>query len=236
MRIPQWLLLLLSAFLLATGSSAQTVTWGNDLASNNLQNGADGFLDESFKFELGTFADTSGGQPGTPFDPASGEYVTLDTLWKPIDFAISPADSGWNPVTRTFAGLANIIESALTPNVGTTDGISASTDLFADPDLVPGGEQIYLWIHNGTLFSGSDATETGLFTGDSWKTKNFNVLSFPLELNLTDLNTVIYGQKLPTGLQTVALKTVPEPTVGLSLLLGSFVLFGVRRRKLAVSR
>ncbi|MEZ5325584.1 MAG: PEP-CTERM sorting domain-containing protein [Verrucomicrobiales bacterium] len=221
----------LVAFPSLQNAHAQTVTWGNDLLSNTLLNSSGGFLDESFKFEIGTFADTTGGQPGTPYDPALEPYSSLQSFWKPIDFAVAPADAGWNTTTRTFAGSVNLTETAVGSNLAKTDGIPGSNDLFADPDLVPGGEQIYLWVHNGTLLSGGDATEAGLFTTDSWKMKNFEVLTFPVELNVSSLDQALYGQSLKNGLQTaVVSQSVPEPSVATLFLFAGVALLGRRRR------
>ena len=144
MKIRSSLSLLSAIVLLASFQDveAQTVTWGNDLLSNSLFNSTGGFLDGSFKFEIGDFADTSSSQPGTPFDPTLEVYSGLHSFWKPIDYAVEPASSGWNPVTRTFAGSVNLAETAPGSNVAMTDGVPGSTSLFADPDLVPGGEKI----------------------------------------------------------------------------------------------
>ena len=227
MRISRRLIILgsLLAIGLATQGIGQTITWGNDLSSNNLKTSTGSFLDDSFIFEIGTFADLSGGQPGNPLDPAIPAYPTLHEFWKPIDFAFSPPESGWNTTTRTFAGSATIVESAFGSNLGFTDAVSGSTDQFADPDLVPGGEQIFLWIHNGTLHGGGDATEKALFTASFWTTRDFDALSFPLELNLSAVDTSIYGTSLRDGLQTI-----PEPSVGSFLILAGIALWRIRTR------
>ena len=216
-------------------SHALTVSWGNDLLSNDLQNASGGFLDSSFSFEVGTFADTGSGQPGTAVDPASLSYAALQDFWKPIDFAVSPAASGWDPAPRIFAGSANLTETAIGSNVGDTDGVSGSVDLFADPDAISGGEQMYVWVHNGTLHSGSNATEAALFTAAAWTIKDYETHTFPIEINLSDATINVVGDTNQAGfdLQTATVIPIPEPGICALLLLAAGAL-PLRRKRISI--
>lgn len=212
-------------------SSALTISWGNDLATNVLQQSDTTTLDNTFKFELGTFADTSGGQPGVVVDPSGISYSNWNTIWKPIDSGTDGA--GWDPVTQTFSRESDIIETPSGSDLGQTSEIGGSTDFFADPQYdpanIPGGEKLYLWVHNGTLFGGSDATEAALITSTAWNIPDYETHTFPFAVDLGDADTAVLGSISVKDVD-LRLQAVPEPTASTLVLLTAGLMCLRRKR------
>ncbi|MEZ5323645.1 MAG: PEP-CTERM sorting domain-containing protein [Verrucomicrobiales bacterium] len=203
--------------LVATDTKALTISWGNDLATNTLQESNGTALGAEFKFELGTFTDHSGGQPGTAIDPSGVSYSTWDTFWKPIDFAVDGA--GWDPGLGTFARESDLIETAVGSNLARPTALGTSTDFFSDPQGgITGGEKLYLWVHNGTVLGGSDATQAALITATGWLIPDYETHTLPFEMNLQNADTAVVGS-LSVKDVNLQLAAVPEPSAAALLLL-----------------
>lgn len=215
----------------APDTEALTISWGNDLATNTLHKSNNTALGAEFKFELGTFTDHSGGQPGTAIDPSVVSYSTWDTFWKPIDFAVDGA--GWDPVLRIFARESDLVETPVGSNLAQPAALGSSTDFFSDPQGgISGGEKLYLWVHNGTVLGGSDATQAALVTATGWLIPDYETHTLPFEMNLQDADTAVVGSVTVKDVN-LQLAAVPEPSAAVLLLLTAVggLAFSRKRRR-----
>lgn len=194
-----------------------TVSWGSSF--NDLLFTSTGQpLDESFIFEVGTFA--------TGFLPTLHNSNQWDANWKVLDRAVQPASEGWNVPQQFFVGTVEHLP----------DGRSDS--LAADPaDVFLMGETVYLWVYNSkAIVPGSEwalVTDSDLLgnLANLWRIPDpGDPVGTSYDWQLLDADTVILGGV--NGIQgagdfsvdpgTFSLQThvVPEPGSSLLVLLG----------------
>ena len=180
-------------------------------------------LDDTFKFELGSFG---------AFVPTVANFDDWMTNWKPFARAQAPAINGWNSNLSYFDFSADL-------DVGGLSNQGLSGDVFA------AGEAAYIWVYNS--FSNAPGVEWALVTNDdsdlnsadNWLFPDPSEV-FPTEFNLASalspvmggLHNVQSGGDFTAPLTVFTLQThaVPEPA-GAVLIMIAGVLWQFRRMR-----
>lgn len=218
------------AFLLLAFSpaGARTITWGSSVG-DLLVDSSGTALDDSFKFELGSFGS---------FVPTESNMELWEANWKPFDTA-TVLDGGWNPAEPFFSGSANLNMD------GTTSNTPFLSPVFAE------GEQGYLWVYN-TRTMAYNFTEWALITNTSADGNLLDDWTFPapsdqtglpLQWRLSNATSVPYGglntvqgpgdyTADPPGFDLQTHSVIPEPSPALLVLLAATALTASRRRRL----
>lgn len=204
---------------LVAPSRAQTFNWGSDVFSS-LMDSKGNELDDSFVFELGTFANG--------FNPDSSNVGSWGQNWQTFDRADYYREFGYfiSSVQMTDSGGSN--SSFMTPNAPSFEGRTA-----------------YLWVRNDVALQ--PGTEWMLSKVDAWGAfPNASAgccdNQLPIEWSLSDLaltDTPIWGsqggvagdgQATSPGAYSLQTYTViPEPSSVACVLLAASVL--LRRRR-----
>ena len=185
-----------------------------------MANGVTG-LDDTFKFELGSFG---------AFVPTMTNFDDWMTNWKPFARAQAPAINGWNSNLSYFDFSADL-------ELGGMSSQGLSGDVFG------AGEAAYIWVYNS--FSNTPGAEWALVTNDdsdlnsadNWLFPDPSEV-FPAEFNLASalspimggLHNVQGGGDFTAPLTAFTLQThaVPEPA-GAALIMIAGVLWRLRR-------
>lgn len=241
------LLLILAALAISAPLACATgIGWGNTAFETLKMYDSQGdLLDNSFSFELGTWA--------TGFTPTAANVASWASNWKVISTAFSPDANGWVSLDPNDPGVNDPNQ-----NIGY---FSRSITFNADGTVLGGGpsifttnEQAYIWVFNTkSLTPGS---EWALVTDNSPGANSNNVwrlpdpsgtMSQPLLWNLETADTAIIGSVngiIGNGIQSVdpgpsrlqtfnPVSVVPEPGSALLLLLAGMAVHLRRRSRLA---
>lgn len=203
---------------------AATVNF-HDVPGNALLQ-ADGVtaLDDSFRFELGTFK--------ASFIPTAHNIQDWVLNWEPFSRAEAPAFNGWNSSVSYFDKDAELL-----PDGTSNQGLSS--DVFA------AGDAVYLWIYD--VMTLNSAFEWALITNDSSDSNVANnwVMPDPSETFSTDFTLASASKAIWGGVNNVQgagdfaapltifhlqTHTVPEPT-GVVLLLSAAGCAVMRRKR-----
>jgi hypothetical protein len=186
------------ASLLSLSANAGSVTF-DATTSAMLLDGQGLALDNTFKFELGTF--------GGSFVPTASNTDQWWSNWKP--FARADEPSG------TFApDFGAFLISATLDNLGASD--SGLTDYLGNAPTFTTGEAAYLWAFDDQTVSAP--TDWALVGSPSWVLPD-PTSATPVTFNLSEGSPAVFGNFDPTFAGTIAgpintigrLQTVPEP-------------------------
>jgi len=237
------LLLILAALAISAPLARATgIGWGNTAFDpmKMYDSGGD-LLDNSFSFELGTWA--------TGFTPTAANVAAWASNWKVISTAFAPDVNGWVSLDANDPGVndpnQNIqyFSRSITFNAnGTVQG--------GGPSIFTTNEQAYIWVFNtknvtpGSEWALVTDSSIGATPDDVWRVPDpSGVLNQPVLWNLETADTAIFGsvngivgagdQSVdpgPNRLQTFnPVSVVPEPGSALLVLLAGMAV-RLRRR------
>jgi hypothetical protein len=213
--------------LVATAPAAVTINFHNTPGDALLQTDGVTALDNSFKFELGTF--------GTSFEPTAANIFSWAGNWKPFARAQAPAfTDGWNSAVSYFDKEGIFLDNGQSDQGLTVQPFAA-------------GERVYLWVYDlmalNSNFEWALVTNNAsdLNTADDWLLPS-PALGFPYEFALSTATVAIWGGvnntqgggSFTAPLTAFQLQThaVPEPAGAVVLGLAG-LLFQVRRARAA---
>ena len=246
------LLLLLAAMAMSAPlAHASGIDWGNNAygatADPNvfryMYNSQGGLLDNSFSFELGTWA--------SGFTPTSANIALWSANWKVLSTAYAPGANGWASLDSSNPGVND-------PNQN-PEFFSRAINFNANGTVQNGGpsifttnEQAYIWVFNskavatGSQWALVTDVSPGATADDVWHLPDpSQSLSFPISWSLSTADTAVYGEVNgvvgagtqgvdpgPNSLQTFNVSPVPEPGSALLILLAGMAVQLRRRQRL----
>ena len=193
--------------LTATSIPAATIQWGGEVWGDDFQSDGVTRLDDSFTFELGTFA--------TGFEPTFANYDDWATNWESLDSVQYSAQNMY------FTGEVEFID---------TDPVAADVQ-FNGQTFAP-GDRAYIWGYNAQT-SAVNTEATLISDASTWvlPDPSTSQTTTPLSLRVSNATTPTVGD-LPEGedgeggytnppgefdLQTAS---VPEPRSAVLALIG----------------
>ena len=143
-------LTLIAIILSATTLPAATIQWGGSVWGTDLRSDGVTPLDNTFDFEIGTFADG--------FTPSTSNYADWSANWEPI------ATTTYNETNMFFAGETQFLDSNTSlPDIQFNGQTFSEGDQvflwgFNSQDVVPGSE--WTLVTNGTDWTVPSGTAT----------------------------------------------------------------------------